>query len=903
MAFVEDVQIRERHQHTNYMTLIARNDDGLKELYNWVSIATEANQFYYIPRLDYSQLMQISNDVLILSGLHPLWDKLRSKQLRDHFLVELNQLSPNETITMAESLKFRLVATCDNLYPSPADLGLYQVIVGSKEAQMRTAAAHIIQDWEWYDHFWKLNVPADVLSSALTQAQQIAESCSATLCYADIVHPNVTKTLVQLCEEAMKRFKLAGKPDYEKRLKKELDLIYSKKFEDYFYVVADMIAYAKQHMFVGPARGSSCGSLVCYLLGITDIDPLPHDLLFERFIDVNREDYPDIDVDFQDDKREMIFDYLREKYGTNNVSRIGTVNVFKAKSALTIVSKELKIPLWEVEDLKNSIIERSSGDSRAAFCILDTFEQLEIGKQTLAKYPELSLSAKLEGHASHTGMHAAGIVVTANPITHHAAINHKAGVAMLDKKDAEDLNLLKIDALGLRTLTVIQDTLDQINWSRDRLKSHRLDDERAFEVLNRGHFAGIFQFEGYALQSVTKQLKVETFEDIAVITALARPGPLSSGGTTEFIKRRTGQSPVKYLHPLAVDITKVTYGVIVYQEQVMQIARHIGALSWEDVSQLRKAMSKSMGKEFFDQYWLKFWAGAEQKGLQQPEARAIWDSINTMGSWAFNRSHAVAYGMISYWCCVLKAYFPLEFAAANLRNAKSDDQSIKILRELSMEGYKYKPFDPVHSQINWTVADGQLIGGLIGIKGVGPKLAESIIRKRITQMQHDGKRIPFSKRELYFLKHGQTPWDKIFEGHDLWKHVFRNPAKYNIKSKLTPLEQIRQDSEGEFVFIAKITEKNLRDHNEIRNLAKRGGVRMEGQTQFLNLTVEDDTGSIICQINRHRFEKYGRPIVEQSKLGDWYLWKGDMRKGFRKIYVTRCIRMTGNPQFCRQKKN
>jgi len=261
-----------------------------------------------------------------------------------------------------------------------------------------------------------------------------------------------------------------------------------------------------------------------------------------------------------------------------------------------------------------------------------------------------------------------------------------------------------------------------------------------------------------------------------------------------------------------------------------------------------------------------------------------------MGSWAFNRSHAVAYGLMSYWCCVMKAHFPLEFAASCLRNAKDDDQSVKILRELVNEGYDYKPYDAKHSKINWSVQEGKLIGGLISIKGVGAKLAESIIRKR-----ESGAKM--TAREERLLAEGTTPWDSVFEARDRWGHIKRNPAKYGIESRIVNLDDIKQDSDGMFVFIAKLTEKNLRDHNEIQNLAKRGGKRMEGQTLFLNITVEDDTSSMICTINKYKYLQYGLPIVEEGKIGEWYLIKGENKRGFRKIHIQRWKKLTGCSQF------
>lgn len=877
LAVVMDMEERTK-QSTNFMSFLAKNNEGLKELYELVSLATE--KFYYIPRLDYRAVNAISENIIILSGSTPYWESLKK---RGNFFIELNQVSQANAPALAKKYGFKTVATSDNIYPTPGHKPAYEIILGDVRSG-RTADGKILDIWDWRA-IWPES------ENSLKIAKEIAESCNAELPVAVMVKPKSKKTLEEKCLEGAKDRKINLKDKvYATRLKRELSLIQEKKFEDYFHVVEDMVNFAKTIMLVGPARGSSCGSLVCYLIGITDIDPIPYDLLFERFIDVNREDLPDIDIDFQDDKRELVFVYLKTKYGEANVSRLGTINVFKPKSAIQTVAKQLMIPQWEVQDLKDSIIERSSGDSRAAFCIMDTFRDLEVGRQVLAKYPEMRYAAELEGHASHTGMHAAGIIITAEPVTTYCSVNQHTGTAMLDKYDAEKLNLLKIDALGLRTLSVIADTLEQIGKTKADLDAWPLDDKKAFEVLNKGKFSGIFQFEGYALQMLTKSMTVEHIEDLISITALARPGPLNSGGATEFIKRRTGQNPVTYMDPLAEDITRVTKGVIVYQEQVMQIGRVIGGLSWEDVSQLRKAMSKSLGKEFFDKYYEKFQVGTREKNIPDERARMIWDNINTMGSWAFNRSHAVAYGILSYWCCHLKAHHPLEFSASTLRNAKDDDQSIKILRELVKEGFTYKPYCRNTSLANWSVQNGILVGGLVAIKGIGQKLAAAILRKR------DNK-ITLTKREENLMESGVTPWDSVFEARDSWGHLRDNPSAYGIESEIVDLETITQESNGMFVFIAKITEKDIRDHNDLKAVEKRGGRRMTGDTLYLNLTLEDDTSSMKSSINKWNYEQYGLPIVEHGKIGDWYLWKGENKAGFRKIHIKRWKKLTGNQEY------
>ena len=870
IPIVEDATDRSR-QPTNEMSFIAKNNEGLKELYQLVTKSTDKDHFYYHPRLSYEHLFDISDNVIMFTGTHPILGLLPLTN-KANMYFELNPMTTKNNFKWAQEKGFEFVATSDNYYPTTKDKKAYQVLVG-RNRQDRTAPMHILNEWEWAD-----NLPW-APESAIQNTYKIAEQCNVDLPTAQMISFHSDKTLQQLCEEGAEPRNIDLKdPVYKARLKRELDMIASKNFEDYFYVIADMINYAKQHMLVGPARGSSAGSLVCYLIGITDIDPIEHDLLFERFIDITREDLPDIDIDFQDDRREMVFDYIKDKYGSEKVAHLGTVSRYKAKSTIAEVAKELGIPAWEVNDLKGAIIERSSGDSRAAFCILDTFEELDVGRLVLGKYPQMRVAADMENHARHNGVHAAGIIITEEPVSLYCSVSGQTGAAQIDKKDAEDLNLLKIDALGLRTLSVLQDVLDQVGWSREKLINFQLEDKDAFKVLNDEKYAGIFQFEGYALQSLTRQMKIHNFEDIASITALARPGPLNSGGTTQYIKRRTGEKPVEYLHPMTEDITKVTYGVVVYQEQVMTIARDVGKLSWEDVSQLRKAMSKSYGEEFFDRYWQRFKVGAEENGIEEDEAQTIWKNINTMGSWAFNRSHAIAYGMVSYWCCVLKSKFPLEFAAACLRNVKDDEQGVRLLREVAREGLGYKPYDKFKSGMNWSVQNGELIGGLIGIKGIGPKMAEDIVNRR--EMKQ-----PLTPRQENLLDNGETPYDDIFECERRFGHIKADPAAHNIKTPIIDIQDLEADNPGTFVFFGKLKEKNLRDMNETVNLAKRGGRRVDTHNLWLNMTFEDDTGPIISTIDRFKYPKMGKPIVEDGRIGDWYLIKGYLKQGFRKIYV------------------
>jgi len=332
------------------------------------------------------------------------------------------------------------------------------------------------------------------------------------------------------------------------------------------------------------------------------------------------------------------------------------------------------------------------------------------------------------------------------------------------------------------------------------------------------------------------------------------------------------------------DLTEETYGTVIYQEQVMAIGRRFGQLSWEDVSELRKAMSKSLGEEFFNRYWEKFRAGAQGHGIAEQEARRVWEKMCTFGSWAFNKSHAVSYGLLSYWCAVLKARHPLEYSAACLRNAKDEDQAIKILRDLTKEGFSFLPVDPQRSGLTWSVVDGQLLGGLTNIKGIGPKTAEDIITRRTIGKQ-------FTPKMAKLLIAPVTPYDDIFEAERRFGAWYADPAAHKVTSgAISHIQDIQ--AAGDYVFIGRLKEKNLRDLNEYGNVVKRGGRKVARFNLFLNLVVEDDTGSIIIRINRRDYPKWGKPIVESGKIGDWYLWKGRItEEGWRLVHIERWRKM------------
>ena len=864
LAVVRDATRREK-QPAGSVILLANNLDGLSEVYRLVSRAN-GEGFYYFPRLSYIWCGTVSDNVTtIYTGA--------SLDVEATPIDALLALSPESAVA---NRRFKncarpCVVVPDNYYPGPEDREVYEVVAGERGRRDRTNIMHIPSLDELM-----LAVPeaTDDMIDRTVRVGMIPNL--KDLPRAEMVSDKWPKTLREMCKLGARRRKLKLNEEYKARLEREIALVEEKGFVDYFMVLAEMVNHAKRNMFVGPARGSAAGSLACYLLGITDVDPIVHNLMFERFIDVSRSDLPDIDIDFPDTKREAVIAQLAARWGPDRVSRIGTVSRYKPKSTLTDVARELGVPVWEINDVKDTITERSSGDERAAFAVADALDETDVGKALLLKFPNMKLAGKVEGHARHSGMHAAGVVVTSAPINNFASLDH-SGALQLDKEDAEKLNILKIDALGLRTLSVLEDALEHIGKDPEWLLSYPLTDEAAFDIFNMERYAGIFQFEGYALQALCRQMKVREFSDISVITALARPGPLHCGAANEFVEARIGKRIPTPLHPTLNDLTSETYGSIIYQEQVMMIARRMGQLDWQDVSALRKAMSKSYGEEWFNRWWEKFRKGAEAQGIPEKESRPVWDKMCTFGSWAFNKSHAVSYGLISYWCAVLKAHYPLEFGAACLRNAKDDDQALRILRELVREGYEYKPVDPERSGLTWEVIDGKLVGGLTNIIGIGEAKARDILERR-------RKRLGMTPGLARALASPVTPFDYAFEVQERFGDMFKNPQAHGIVSGQLSLLETIHDA-GDYLFVAKIRERKLRDMNEAHTTAKRGGRRITGRTAFLNLVLEDDTGTIIAKIDRNAFPRWGKPIVEKMKTGDYCLWKGRVRDGWRIVYI------------------
>ena len=868
----------EKKPTVDYWTFIAI--DTIEPLNRLITLATE--QFRYQPIITYEDALA-AEGVFKVVGHRCKLDKVR---LQDNLFYGLGPASSRGHVRKAKELGMKFVATSDNRFVKDGDQGFYEVLVG-RGAETQTYDQHIQNNSEWMNSTDRTGLTSEERFDALATRDWIWSQSSAQLKKAELVHPPRPATLRVMCEQGAERIGCdINDPVYKARLDRELELIEAKGYEDYFYLVADICQWSRKRMAVGPARGSSCGSLVCYLLEITTVDPIPFGLIFERFIDINRSDMPDVDIDFSDQQRHRVFSYIEDTYGADHTARLGTVTMYKARSALQEAGAALRVPRWQCDSVAESLIERSGGDSRALDTLEDTLRTMDAGRKLLDEWPEILVATRMEGHPRHYSQHAAGVVVAAEPIAKYVAVDHRTNATMCDKNDAEDLNLLKIDALGLTQLSVFEDALKMAGLTMNDLQKAPLDDQAAFDVLNRGEFSGIFQWNGSALQGLTKQITADRFDDVVAISALARPGPLATGGASQWVKRRNGSEAVTTIHPMLTELTKETYGVVVYQETVMRIVREMGNMSWEDTSAIRKAMSKRLGGEFFEQFKRKFITGALENGVDEAKATEIWDQINTFGSWAFNKSHAVAYGFISYWCCWMKAHFPFEFAAATLSHEKDPMRQIQILREMKAEGYDYVPVDAEKSEDKWTSGwiDGKrvLIGPLHNVNGIGPKLMGQVLASR-------RRGDPMPSRAQKLLSDPKTEIDSLWPIRDAFNRTMPDPMDRNITTPPTPIESIAVAADPYpvlvFCTLAKI---NPRDENEAINVQKRGYEITDGKVNSLNLQLVDDTGSIFGKVNRFKFASLGKEIIDRGRAGKaLYAIKGQVRgsSDFRMISI------------------
>lgn len=881
--------IQDKKPPTAEVTFFAK--DNVAAIHELIELAT--NQFRYTPLLTYEQVERATGVIKVI-GHRANLDLLTPDE--DTY-VAISPAVYKGYLGKARERGFQFIASSINRFTNADDRKLFETVIGINSSS-QSYAQHILDEPEWFSQVHKSGATLAELDSARANLAEALAKCNADLPTGTLLVPDKPQSLEHMCREGAAKLGCNLEDEvYAARLKRELDLIDDKGFEDYFYIVSEMIRWAKEHhVMVGPGRGSSSGSLVCYLLGITLIDPIPYGLLFERFIDINRMDLPDIDIDFSDQRRHLVFQHMADLYGKDRVAQLGTVSLYKPRSVIQEAGASLGVPFWKTNPVLDSLIETSSGDARALKAVEDTLSKTPAGQKLMQEHPEMVITTRMEGHPANKSKHAAGILVTDKPVKEYVAVDSATGGTYCDKKDAEELNLLKIDALGLTQLAIFEDCLASIGKNVDWLEAIPLDCPKAFGVLNDQKYSGIFQFEGAALQRVSKEVHITQLDDIVSLTALARPGPLSSGSTAHYVKRKNGKEPIQIPHEVFEPYLGDTFGTVIYQEQIMSIVREVGGLSWEDTSNLRKAMSKSLGREFFDQYGNPFKEECVKKGVPFDTAFQVWDQLCAFGAWCFNKSHAVAYGLISYQCAYLKAHFPLEFAAATLTHQGTDqkgiDRQMQALREMQAEGVDYLPVHPEFSTDKWVVGeiDGvkTLIGPVQNVKGIGPKIVQQILSARALNL-------PLPARAAKLLAAPVTKVDSLAPISDAFKRVMPDPRERNILSEPVPLKDVQVTGEEYdvlvFVTMAKI---NPKDENEEINVAKRGGKVLSGPHLSLGLHLADDTDNIYAKVGRFDYEDIAKPIINRGRSNKaLYAIKGTVPRDFRMINI-KLVRYIGD---------
>lgn len=751
-----------------HLVLLAENRTGYRNLLSLVSIA-HLEGFYYKPRVDLETLRGHNQGLIALSAcmagqipsliLENNYEAAKEKINiyqeifgKENFFLELQyqQLADqrrlnHHLVNLAVECGAGLVATNDVHYLNREDAQVHDVLL-------------CIQTGKTVDETNRLKFPtpefylkspeemAEIFSNypeALANTLQIAERCQVQLELGKFHMPNYELSpeissgqyLEKLCREAIPNRKYDWDETKETRLRYELEVINTMGFAGYFLIVRDFINFAKeQRIMVGPGRGSAAGSLVAYLLGITNLDPLEHGLLFERFLNPERISMPDIDIDFCFERRGEVIAYVRKRFGADKVAQIITFGTMAARAAVRDVGRVLGLPYGEVDrvakliphELGISIAQAKAGTPQLAE-LINTNPRLAL---------LISIAEKVEGFPRHASTHAAGVVISGEPLTQYLPLtrsNEDEVITQFPMEDIEALGLLKMDFLGLRTLTVLRDSMVLIERNRGQkveIAQIPLDNRAAYEELCEGNTLGVFQLESAGIRRLLIRLRPERIADLTALMALYRPGPLQSGMVDDYIKARHGQKSITYLHPLLEPVLNETYGVILYQEQVMKIASIIGGFSLGEADLVRRAMGKKK-PEVLSAMREQFVTGAVERKVTRETAAAIFDLMEYFSGYGFNKSHSAAYALVVYQTVFFKSNYPQEFMAALLTSVMGNTDKISLYIE-ECRRMKIPIFHPdVNLSGSSFAPEGEGIRfGLLGIKNIGLGAIEKIISER-----------------------------------------------------------------------------------------------------------------------------------------------------------------------------
>lgn len=765
-----------------HLTVWAKNEDGVGLIFRLLNIANQ--KFYYRPLIEWIDLeneKQFINNVIFgsacTSGLlskNNFDDIERILNISKNMYIEImphlmdSQIEINRrAIKASKEFNLPLLATQDCHYINKED-NLYQEVLlaiqskctwkDPKRWKFDISDLYMKSEDEMINSFVEQNViPNNMISESIENSYRFIDKFNFNFSDKKPILPSVynieNKTdddiLIEhamnglLCLKEKYEYINENFDKYENRIKEELHIILHQGFSRYFLIVEDLHIWAKeQGILCGVGRGSVGCSLVAYCLGITAIDPIKYNLIFARFISPARIDLPDIDMDFEDTRREDIKTYLRNKYGENKVAGVSTFSEMHGRGALRDVARVFDIPLIEADAAAKSIVVRSGGDVRTDFSIEDAFSVFEEGKKFLKKYPDESkIAMALEGTKRNTGVNAAGFVISTQEF-----MAGKQGylcqrgskseyVINWDKEDLEYMGLMKLDILGLNSLTILS-KIKQLIKLRYNIDFNYFDldlnDDKVLESFSSGNTIGIFQFGSYGIRKLCQEIKVECFKDLVDINALFRPGTLRSGLATEYTKRKKGESEIKYSHPIIKEITDETYGIILYQEQIMQLLYNLGGLGWKTADMVRKVISKSQGVEQFKKFKDLFIQGCIEKNtLSEYEADKVFDELKYFGSYGFNKSHSIEYSLIAYWMMYMKIYYPSEFFESTLSWSTSEYKLQQYIDDMKNCGFEFCLVDIKNSEaFTWIINSKKVYPPFSILKGIGENAAIELVKFR-----------------------------------------------------------------------------------------------------------------------------------------------------------------------------
>ncbi len=761
-----------------HLTLLVANRTGYFNLLKLVSLA-HLEGFYYKPRVDKELLQQCHEGLIALSGcmkgeiaVHAGRGEMKqaletaeayAKIFDQHrFYIELqmngveNQGVLNERLLeIAHHRGLPIVATNDCHYLHRQDAPAHEALLCIQTGKTLGEADRMkfASDEFYFKSAEDMAALFGDHPEALSHTVEIAERCNLELRFEEKHIPKISvppgeslnSTFEKMAREGLVRrlpVLLGPNPSPERqapywaRLEEELKIIKAMGFAGYFLIVADFIHYAKSHRIpVGPGRGSAAGSLVAYSLDITDLDPIEYDLIFERFLNPGRKSsMPDVDVDFCMEGRDDVIRYVMEKYGKENVAQIITFGKMQARAVIRDVGRVMEIPYAEVDRIAKLI------PGTLNITLDQALDQEPKLKEMIKKDPRVEslfrVAKSLEGLARHASTHAAGVVIANKPLMEYLPLYRGQDGEVMTQysmKDVEKIGLVKFDFLGLKTLTVVNNAIQLIEKNHGvklDLSHIPLDDRETYGLLGSGSASGIFQLESSGMRDLLTKLKPESFREIIALVALYRPGPLGSGMVDEFIKRKHGKEAIRYEVKDLEEILNDTYGVIVYQEQVMRIASKLANFSLEDADVLRRAMAKKDPREM-DKQKEKFLEGARKNRIHAGKAEKIFDLMAKFAEYGFNKSHSAAYALLAYQTAYLKAHYPLEFMAASLTSeVQNADKIVKYLAECREMGAEILPPDINESDKSFTVVGGQLRFGLAAVKNVGDAALDAILAER-----------------------------------------------------------------------------------------------------------------------------------------------------------------------------